>query len=255
MPLNAIIFDLDGVITNTAQAHASSWKALFDAYLLSREKEFGEAFVPFEIQQDYVPFVDGKPRYLGVKSFLASRTIELPQGKPEDPPGQDTICALGNRKNHLFQEAIKREGVSIIKGTLPWIHYLKKHGLKVGMATSSKNGPLVLEMAGLTQTFAAKVDGNDIASLGLHGKPNPDLFLECARRLGLSPEQCGVVEDALSGVEAGKAGHFALVIGKVGSNGEQALLKHGADLAVQDLSTLKLSLLEEALHHKISSHG
>jgi len=238
MVLEGVIFDLDGVVTDTASAHAQSWKTLFDDYLRRRQERYGESFKPFEGGRDYLAYVDGKPRYEGVRGFLNSRSIELPYGDPRDKSDQETICGLGNRKNLLFKEIVEREGVVIYDSSLRWIRQLKSRGIKVAMATSSKNGPLVLKKAGITEIFDATVDGNDSAELNLKGKPHPDIFIEAARRIHLMPEKCAVLEDALSGVQAGRAGGFALVIGVARTNSKEALLKNGADMAVADLGEL-----------------
>lgn len=247
MILRGVIFDLDGVVTQSAAAHAESWRRLFDGYLQGRQKRFGEPFVPFDMEHDYLDFVDGKPRYEGVRSFLASRRIEIPYGDPGDAPGKETVCGLGNQKNLFFQKWVAEHGVEVYPGSLQWIHQLKSQGISVAMATSSKNGALILETTGLEHLFEATVDGNDSARLQLAGKPHGDIFIEAARRLGLKPEQCAVVEDALSGVEAGKEGHFALVIGVARRNSKSELLKHGADVAVEDLGEF-LGKYPEEIH-------
>lgn len=253
MKLAAVIFDLDGVITSTAQAHAKSWKQLFDAYLQERAEKLGETWRPFEIEADYLPYVDGKPRYDGVAAFLKSRNIELPRGTPQDSPNQETFCGLGNRKNEIFQKTIEQEGAQVYPSTLQWIEQLKAAGIKVAMATSSKNGPLILSKAGLSETFPVTVDGNDIERLGLKGKPDPDLFLEAARRLQVNPKHSAVVEDALSGVAAGKNGHFGVVIGVVRNNSAEELKNNGADLTAENLNKINLSLLESTLASKMEA--
>ena len=254
MAIRAVIFDLDGVVTDTAEAHRHSWKALFDDYLQQRAKREKEEFVPFDVESDYLSYVDGRPRYMGVKTFLESRKINLPQGNPEDSPDQETICGLGNKKNLLFQETLEQEGVDIIDSTLEWIQALKESGIQVAMATSSKNGPRVLQKSNLTQLFAKTVDGNDIQEMDLKGKPEPDMFLEASKRLGVPAIDCAIVEDALSGVRAGQKGHFGAVIGFVRANTEKALKANGADVAVDDLRTLKLSLLEDIQKNKMEVH-
>lgn len=238
MILKGFIFDLDGVVTDTAQAHASAWKALFDEYLSKRHNSHGEPFIEFGINTDYLDYVDGKPRYEGVRAFLDSRNIQLPFGDPTDGPDQETICGLGNKKNYLFKKVIEEKGVKVYKTSVQWIHQLKSQGIKVAMATSSKNGPLILKKAGLDNLFEATVDGNVSAKLELKGKPFGDIFVEAARRLNLKPSVCAVIEDAISGVQAGKEGKFLLVIGVARTNPKTALLRNGADIAVKDLGEL-----------------
>ncbi len=236
---DAVIFDLDGVITKTADVHAKAWKKMFDQYLQSRSDLDKEAARPFEIEPDYRLYVDGKPRYEGVRSFLESRGIEIPYGAPEDPPEKETICGLGNRKNDLFREVLSQQGVEIYDSTIDLIHELRNRGVKTAVVSSSKNCVDVLKAGKIEHLFDAKVDGADSARLGLKGKPDPDIFVEAARELEADPERCVVVEDAVAGVQAGRAGGFGCVIG-VDRTGHAAGLKDGgADVVVPDLEEVQ----------------
>lgn len=228
---DAVIFDLDGVITDTASVHFSAWKKLFDGYLQQRQ---GNEFTPFS-EDDYLKYVDGKPRYEGVKSFLQSRGIELPYGSPEDSPEQETICGLGNRKNAAFQEFLE-EGVKIYDSSVQLLEQLKSAGIKIAVVTSSKNCDAVLKAVHLTDVFQAKVDGVVAAERGLEGKPAPATFLEAARELGCDPARSIVVEDAISGVQAGSRGHFGCVLGIDRTGQAEALRQNGADVVVSDLA-------------------
>jgi len=230
---DAVLFDLDGVVTQTAKVHAASWKQLFDEYLEKRSE--GKDWKPFDIATDYVRYVDGKPRYEGVKSFLESRDIDVPWGSPDDSPDEETICGLGNRKNVYFHERLKKDGVTVYESAVALIHLLRKQGFKTALVTSSKNGKTVLEIAGLEDLFDTRVDGTHIEKEGLKGKPDPDIFLKAAKDLGVSPERAVVFEDAESGVAAGKKGGFGLVIGVDRTGHGDELLQHGADRVVTDL--------------------
>jgi len=232
----AVIFDLDGVITRTALVHSQAWKKMFDDYLRQRETEHGEAFREFTQKDDYLPYVDGKPRYEGVKSFLESRGIHIPFGDPSDKVERETVCGLGNRKNIFFNEVLKREGVSVYESTVQMIHDLKKAGVKIGVASSSKNCEAVLKAAGLMPLIETRVDGVVSAEMGLKGKPYPDIFTTAAANLGVKPHNAIVVEDATSGVAAGKAGNFGLVLGLAREENKQELLINGADIVVDDIS-------------------
>ena len=236
--IDAVIFDLDGVVTRTARLHAAAWKRLFDNYLVQRAAQRGEPFQPFDANEDYRRFVDGKPRYEGVRSFLESRGIALPWGAPGDPPDRETVCGLGNAKNALFQELLAQGGVEVFEGSVGFIRALKENGMKVALVSSSKNAAAVLNAAGLADLFEVRVDGVEAARLGLQGKPHPDTFLEAARRLNVAPERAAVVEDAIAGVAAGRAGGFGLVVGVARSNEGAALRANGADLVVGDLAEL-----------------
>ena len=235
--LDAVVFDMDGVITDTAHAHATSWARIFDEYLEERSVRFGEPFEPFS-EDDYLKYVDGKPRYDGVRSLLESRGIVLPEGALDDSPEIETVCGIGNRKNAHFLRVLKEDGADPYPTTVRLIESLNERGIATAIITSSRNAEEVLGGAGVRHLFPVKVDGVDSAELGLAGKPMPDIFLEAARRLGVDPDRAAVVEDALSGVEAGRRGGFALVIGvdRVGQAAE--LMAKGADLVVSDLGEL-----------------
>ncbi len=233
----AVIFDMDGVITRSAHAHFMAWKKMFDSYLKSRAQSLGTEFTPFT-QKDYNEYVDGKPRYDGARSFLESRGIHLPMGSPQDPPEAETISGLGNRKNRFFLEHIEQNGVESYPSSVSFIKSIKALGKRVAVITSSRNGRQVLEAAGVSKYFDATVTGVEAAKLKLNGKPAPDIFLEAAKELGVSPPDAVVIEDALSGVEAGRAGGFGLVIGVNRSNQRRELKEHGANIVVSDLSEL-----------------
>jgi len=239
--ITAVIFDMDGVLTDTASTHAQAWKQLFDEYLKKRSERQNEVFQPFNINSDYLIYVDGKPRYDGVKSFLESRGVSLPQGSPDDSPGLETICGLGNRKNRYFVERLKREGARPYGSSIRFIERLKARGLRTAVISASRNAEEVLEAAGIRGLFDAKVDGVDSDELHLKGKPDPSIFMEAAKRLGVKPDETVIVEDALAGVEAGRRGNFKLVIGvdRVGQGEE--IKKRGAEIVVRDLSELKIS--------------
>jgi alpha,alpha-trehalase len=235
---DAVLFDLDGVITATARVHAAAWKELFDSYLHQVADRTGEPFREFEVASDYRLYVDGKPRYEGVRSFLESRDIDLPYGDPEDPPGRETVCGLGNRKNILFNEHIQSEGPEVFETTVELIRELKARDIKVAVVSSSKNTQTVLRAAQLTDLFDASFDGNDAAELELIGKPTPDTYLAAASRLGVPAERAVVVEDAISGVQAGRSGGFGLVIGVDRTGDAAALAENGADVVVADMGEL-----------------
>ena len=235
---DAVIFDLDGVITRTARAHAAAWKAMFDEYLRRRD---GEKWVPFDLISDYRRYVDGMPRYDGVRSFLQSRGIELPWGSPEDPAHAETICGLGNRKNELFLKRLEQGGAEVFNSSVDLVRALRQAGMRTAVVSSSRNCALILRAAGALDLFDARVDGVDLERRGLKGKPAPDMFLAAARDLGASPERAVVVEDAQAGVEAGRAGGFGLVIGVARSGQAEALRSHGADAVVQDLAELSVA--------------
>ncbi|MFC1893686.1 trehalose-phosphatase [Chloroflexota bacterium] len=240
--ITAVIFDTDGVLTDTAIVHAEAWKQLFDEYLKERTERYGEKLQLFDINNDYLRYVDGKPRYDGVRSFLESRGISLPQGSPEDSLDEETICGLGNRKNGYFVTRLKTEGAKPYESSIRLIKKLKARGLRTAVISASRNAEEVLESAGMLGLFDVKVDGIDSDELRLKGKPAPAIFLEAARRLGVKPEETIVVEDALSGVEAGYRGRFRLVIGVDRTGQGEELKKRGADIVVRDLSELKIHL-------------
>lgn len=239
--LDAAIFDLDGVVTRTASVHAASWKRLFDEYLQARSKATGEPFVPFDTNTDYPRYVDGKPRPDGIESFLRSRRISLPRGEPSDPPDSETVWGLGNRKNRYFHKALEDDGVEIFGTTAKLIADLSQRGIATALVSSSRNARAVLDRAALTDRFDVIVDGTDLARLKLKGKPAPDLFLKAAELLGVAPQHAAVFEDAISGVEAGRAGGFGLVVGLDRQNQTDELARAGADVVVRDVADLKLS--------------
>jgi alpha,alpha-trehalase len=235
---DAVLFDLDGVLTDTARLHAAAWKRMFDAYLAERAERTGEPFRPFDIGADYVAYVDGKPRFDGVRDFLEGRGIALPEGAADDPPSRETVCGLGNRKNELVNETMASEGVEAYPGSVALVRELRARGMKTAVVTSSGNCDTVLAAAGIADLFETRVDGNDLGELGLAGKPAPDAFLEAARRVGADAKRAVVVEDAISGVQAGRAGGFGLVIGVARKDNAQALAENGADVVVNDLAEL-----------------
>ena len=235
---DAVIFDLDGVVTDTASVHAAAWKKMFDDVLSRHAARKDIPFKPFDPNKDYRLYVDGKPRVDGVKSFLESRGIELPEGRPEGPAGTETIHGLGNLKNEYFLEEIKARGAEVYESTVDWVHSVKKHGLKTAIISSSKNCAMILDGVNLSDLFDVRVDGVDSEILGIPGKPAPDIFIEAARQLKVEPERAVVIEDAISGVQAGRAGKFGLVVGIARAGDREALLDHGADVAVEDLSEI-----------------
>ena len=232
---DAVLFDMDGVLTATAKVHAASWKKMFDGFLKKRAAETGQPCKPFDIKTDYKLYVDGKLRDEGVSSFLESRSIKLPSGEAGDPPEQETVSGLGNRKNELVNKIIETEGVDIYEGSIALVRLLRQEGIKTAVVSASKNCETVLNVTGITDLFDVMVDGNVAARLGLPGKPAPDTFLQAAKMLDTEPQRAVVVEDAISGVQAGRAGNFGLVIG-VDRHGEPDSLKNnGADIVVDDL--------------------
>ena len=235
---DAVLLDLDGVITDTANMHAACWKQMFDEYLQKRAAETGEQFCPFDLATDYRFYVDGKPRFDGVRDFLTSRGIRLPEGSPDDPSQAETVCGLGNRKNELVNEVIEEVGVKPYEGTVKLIHQFRDQGFKIAVVTSSQNCEAVLKAAKLDAFFDVRVDGNTIHAQHLAGKPAPDTFLTAAQALGVDPTRAVVVEDAISGVEAGCNGNFGLVIGVARRGNAEELRHHGAHLVVNDLGEL-----------------
>ncbi len=229
--IDAVIFDLDGVITDTASVHAGAWAALFNGYLEHRD---GPGFAPF-VDADYLAYVDGKPRYDGVASFLASRGISLPWGSPDDPADAETVCGLGNRKNDLFRSVLATQGASVFPTSVALVAELRHAGIATGCVSSSKNCRFVLDSVGLLDQFDDIVDGNDAAERSLPGKPAPDTYLDCASRLGVDVDRAAMVEDAVSGVASGAAGGFAHVIGLDRGAGRAGLLENGASVVVDDL--------------------
>ena len=235
---DAVLFDLDGVITNTATLHAACWKRMFDEYLQKRANQRGEAFRSFDLANDYRLYVDGKPRFDGVRDFLRSRGIELPEGSRDDPAELETVCGLGNRKNELVNEVIEDKGVEPYEGSMRLIDQLRRRGFKIAVVTSSQNCTAVLKAAKLDAFFDARVDGDVMHEQHLAGKPAPDTFLAAAKLLGSEPARSVVIEDAIAGVEAGSRGKFGLVIGVARKGNADELRQHGAHLVVNDLSEL-----------------
>lgn len=236
--VTACLFDLDGVLTQTAKVHARAWKSMFDAFLKGWADEHGQEFVPFDAVKDYDEYVDGKPRYDGVASFLKSRGIDLPQGTPEDPPSAQTIDGLGNRKNELVLKLIHDDGVQPYEGSVRYVKAAIQDGLRRAVVSSSTNCRDVLEAAGISDLFEEIVDGVVADREHLKGKPAPDTYLAGARALGVQPAQAAVFEDALAGVEAGRAGNFGFVVGVDRVGQADALKQHGADVVVKDLADL-----------------
>jgi beta-phosphoglucomutase family hydrolase len=236
--VRACLFDLDGVLTKTATIHAAAWKEMFDDYLHERAARTGEKFVPFDPIADYDSYVDGKPRYEGVRSFLAARGIELPEGEPGDPSSAETVRGLGDRKNELVLQMIRERGVEVYEGSVRYLEAARDAGLRRAVVSSSANTRDVLIAAGIEGFFDARIDGVVAEREGLKGKPAPDTFLAGARALGVPPTQAAVFEDALAGVEAGRAGGFACVVGVDRVGQAEALREHGASIVVSDLSEL-----------------
>jgi len=236
----AAIFDMDGVITQSARVHAAAWKRMFDEYLKQRGDREGKEHKPFDDEKDYYRYVDGKPRYEGAESFLESRGISIPYGSPQDAVDRETICGLGNKKNQYFLEHLKENGVKSYPSTRVFVQKMKARKKRVAVISSSRNAQAVLEASGDLDLFHVVVDGMEASKRRLKGKPEPDIFLEAARRLEVSPENCIIIEDALSGVEAGRAGGFALVIGIDRSGQNNELKSRGADIVVNDLSEIRI---------------
>lgn len=235
---DAVLFDLDGVLTATAKVHAGCWKRLFDEFLEERAAATGESPVPFDIVEDYKRYVDGKLRYEGVRSFLRSRGIDLPEGTPDEPPGGGTVCGLGNRKDAMVQEVLEAKGVDVYEGSIRLVELLRGMGILTGVVSASKNCKAVLEAARISNLFDQVVDGEIAQRLRLPGKPEPATYLAAANRLGVAPERTVVVEDAISGVQAGRAGGFGLVIGVDRKGDPDSLWRSGADIVVRDLGEL-----------------
>jgi beta-phosphoglucomutase family hydrolase len=236
--VSACLFDLDGVLTKTATVHAAAWKKMFDEYLKRRAEQTGDRFEPFDKDSDYDRYVDGKPRYDGVRSFLAARGIELPQGDPADPPDAETIDGLGNRKNDLVLAMIRDQGVEAYEGSVRYVQAARDAGLRRAVVSSSANARDVLGAAGILDLFEEIVDGHVADEEKLKGKPAPDTFLAGARALQVRADQAAVFEDALAGVEAGRAGRFGIVVGVDRVGQARELREHGADVVVKDLAEL-----------------
>jgi beta-phosphoglucomutase family hydrolase len=235
---DAVLFDLDGVLTDTAKIHAACWKKIFDDFLKQRATGNDKPFLPFDIATDYKLYVDGKPRFDGVRSFLESRGIHLPYGDPDSPPDNETICGLGNRKNEMVKEALESEDVEAYEGSVAFIHHVRSQGIKTAVVSASSNCEAVLRSAGIADLLDVRVDGEVAARRGLPGKPAPDTFLKAGEELGVAPERAVVVEDAISGVQAGRNGGFGLVIGVDRKGDAEALWENGADIVVPDLAEM-----------------
>ena len=234
----AFLFDLDGVVTRTAKVHAAAWKRLFDDYLERRAREEGVAFVPFDPVIDYHEYVDGRPREAGVQRFLEARGISLPPGAPDDGPEVATLNGLGKRKDQYFAEALAQHGVEVYERNVSFVRDARARGVRTAIVSSSKNCAAVLDSAGLSHLFDVRVDGSDLRRLSLAGKPAPDMFLEAARQLKTPPSRAVVFEDAVVGVEAGRAGRFGRVVGIGRGDHADDLRAHGADIVVADLGEL-----------------
>jgi len=242
---DAVIFDMDGVITKTAVVHSLSWKKMFDEYLHFRDKKYNEPFREFSHTNDYLPYVDGRPRYKGVEAFLLSRGIHIPFGTSDDETTKETVCGLGNRKNECLNAVIQEDGVEVYESSIQLINELLSQNIKVGVATSSKNCMTILEKAGITHLFETRVDGIVSAELGLKGKPEPDIFTTAADNLGATYSRSVVIEDAVSGVQAGHKGHFGLTLGVAREKNVQELKSNGADLVVEDLSEISIKDIDD----------
>ena len=238
--IRACLFDMDGVLTDTAKVHAAAWKEMFDGYLRQCAEREGGQFRPFDAATDYDEYVDGKPRYDGVRSFLASRGITLPEGSPSDPPDAETVDGLGNRKNELVLRLIHDQGVTAYPGSVRFVQAARGAGMRTAVVSSSANCLDVLRAAGIADLFEARVDGIAVERDRLKGKPAPDTYLAAAQRLGVDAAAAAVFEDALAGVEAGRTGHFGCVVGVDRVGQAQALREHGADVVVADLAELSL---------------
>lgn len=236
--IRAALFDLDGVLTDTASVHKKAWKAMFDDFLRRRAERTGEQFTPFDAQSDYLTYVDGKKREDGVRSFLTSRGVELPDGDPDDGPGRDTVYALGNTKNQSFQQILQTDGVEVFDGSRRYLQAAADAGLAIAVVSSSANTREVLELTGLDRFVQHRVDGVVLREQNIAGKPAPDSFLRAAELLGVAPEHGAVFEDAISGVAAGRAGGFGLVVGVDRVGHAEALRANGADVVVTDLAEL-----------------
>ena len=236
--IRALCFDLDGVLTQTAKVHAAAWKQMFDEYLQERAKQTGEQFRAFDAVRDYDTYVDGKPRYDGVRAFLEARGIELPPGSPSDPPSAQTIDGLGNRKNELVLKVIHEQGVQPYEGSVRFVHAAREEGHPCAVVSSSTNCRDVLRATQIEDLFDVVIDGIVAQEKKLRGKPAPDTFIAGAKALGHEPHQSAVFEDALAGVEAGHAGGFGWVVGVDRVGQREALKEHGADIVVEDLAEL-----------------
>jgi alpha,alpha-trehalase len=237
---DAVILDMDGVVTQTAHLHASAWKQMFDRYLKQRAADNDEPFREFDADEDYRRYVDGRPRYEGVKTFLESRDIDLPYGDEDDPATKETICGLGNQKNEIFLKLVSERGVNVFDDAEEQIRRWRRSGLKTALVTSSRNGAKIIKESGLQGLFDARIDGVTANDLDLRGKPAPDTFLEAARRLDVEPSNAVLIEDAPAGVRAGVAGEFGTVVGVARDRDGAGLTEAGADIVVESLQELKL---------------
>ena len=252
LPIDALIFDLDGVLTQTRKTHKKAWKEMFNHFFEKQKDSYGKQSSMTE--NDYQQYIDGKPRYQGVESFLNSREIELPWGDTDDPPGMETICALGNMKNKLFNEVLEREGAEVYEDAVEKLKNWRQQGMKTAVVSSSKNCKKIIEVAGIDDMFDTRVDGLVSEEIGLKGKPDPDIFTEAARRLNARPENSVVFEDAISGVQAGQNGYFGLVVGVNRFNNKEALLENGADITIDNFNELDLTD-EELVEEYFSRQG
>lgn len=232
---DAVLFDLDGVITSTEKIHCACWKKTFDEFLRDRASKRGKDFIPFSETDDYLRHVDGKPRYEGVRGFLLSRGIELPEGSKDSPPGEQSVFGLGNRKNQLFREILEKELPGVYETSVALVRRLKEAGFRLGVVSSSRNCRAVMASVGIENLFEVMVDGVTAAEKGLRGKPEPDTFIEAAAALGSKPEKSIIIEDAAAGVAAGAQGGFGFVIGVARKQNGDELLSSGADMVVGDL--------------------
>ncbi|MFL0288213.1 beta-phosphoglucomutase family hydrolase [Mycobacterium sp. SMC-21] len=236
--VHACLFDLDGVLTDTASVHKKAWKAMFDDYLQHRAERDGEPFVPFDSHDDYLLYVDGKPRQDGVRSFLRSRSIDLPDGNPDDPPDAETVAGLGNRKNEMFQKVLHDDGIEAFSGSRRYLEAVADAGLGIAVVSSSANTRQVLDVTGLSRFVQQRVDGVTLRDEHIAGKPAPDSFLRAAQLLGVAPAAAAVFEDALAGVAAGRNGRFGYVVGVDRADQAAQLRSSGADVVVRDLAEL-----------------
>lgn len=236
--IRACLFDLDGVLTDTASVHKTAWKAMFDSYLQDRAQKTGDEFVPFDIDADYLTYIDGKKREDGVRAFLDARNITLPDGDPDDDPSAETVQGLGNRKNELFHQTIREDGVEVFEGSRRYLEAVAAAELAVAVVSSSANTREVLEVTGLDKFVQQRVDGTTMREENIAGKPAPDSFLRAAELLGVEAAEAAVFEDALAGVEAGHSGHFGCVVGVDRVGQAEALRRNGADTVVTDLAEL-----------------
>jgi len=242
---DAVVFDLDGVVTKTSQVHAAAWKVMFDEYLQQRAERDSKTFKEFTLGEDYLTYVDGKPREKGIQSFLESRQIQIPLGDPSDKIDQETVCGLGNRKNLKFCKALERDGVEVYESTVKLMHDLKAKSIHIGVASSSKNCQFILQSTELEDLFETRVDGVVSAELGLKGKPEADIFIKATENMGCTPKRTVIVEDAVSGVQAGRNGNFGLVVGLARENNEKELKANGGDFVVDDFEGILTDKLEE----------